>query len=179
MARLRWQPVASLLLCLFGLGVSVYLSITHFDQAALACSDSGTINCAKVTTSPQSYVFGIPVAFLGLFFFVPMLVLCLPRSWRARQRWVHLARLALSVTGVGMIIYLISMELFVIKAICLWCSSVHIATFLLFVVIVTSSPIVLADGYGDVDLDPWYRILLPGGSSADSATRPPVTADAE
>lgn len=174
MTRLRWQPVVSLLLCLFGIGVSIYLSITHFDKAALACSDSGTIDCAKVTTSPQSYVFGIPVAFLGLFFFVPMLVLCLPRSWRAPQRWIHLARLALAVVGVGMIIYLISMELFVIKAICLWCSSIHLVTFLLFVVIVTSSPVVLGDGYGDPDIDPWYRIVLPA-----AATGPPPLAQVD
>ena len=44
---------------------------------------SGAINCEKVTTSPQSYVFGIPVAMLGLVFFVPMLVLCLPAAWRS------------------------------------------------------------------------------------------------
>jgi uncharacterized membrane protein len=50
-----------------------------------------------------------------------------------------------------MIIYLIIAELFIIKAICLWCSSVHVITFLLFVVIVTASPTVLGhdDGYGD------------------------------
>jgi len=32
---------------------------------------NSTFNCEKVTTSPQSEVFGIPVAILGLFFFVP------------------------------------------------------------------------------------------------------------
>ena len=67
-----------------GLGVSIYLTITHFDKVALVCSDSGAINCEKVTTSPQSYVFGIPVAMLGLAFFVPMIVLCLPAAWRSR-----------------------------------------------------------------------------------------------
>ena len=39
-----------------------------------------------------------------------------------------------------MIIYLIIAELFIIKAICLWCSAVHVITFLLFVIIVTASP---------------------------------------
>ena len=69
-------------------------------------------------------------------------------AWRSADRRIHLARLVLSVTGVGMILYLISAELFVIKAICLWCSSVHVATFILFVVIATASPVVLAPGYG-------------------------------
>jgi uncharacterized membrane protein len=139
----RWQPVATLLLALFGLGVSVYLTITHFDKVALVCSDSGTINCAKVTTSPQSVIFGIPVAMLGLVYFVPMVLLCLPAAWRSPDRRVHLARLGLAVVGVGMILYLLIAELFLIKAICLWCSSVHVVTFLLFVIIVTASPMVL------------------------------------
>ena len=53
-----------------------------------------------------------------------------------------------------MIIYLISAELFVIKAICLWCSSVHIATLALFIIIATASPIMLAPGYGEADAVP-------------------------
>jgi uncharacterized membrane protein len=150
---LRWQPLASLLLSVYGLGASIYLTITHFEPKALECVTSKTFNCEKVTQSPQSEILGIPVARLGLAFFVPMLVLCLPALWRTSRRWVHLARLALSVTGVGMIIYLISAELFIIKAICLWCTSVHVATFFLFVIIATSAPVVLAPGYGTTSPD--------------------------
>ena len=58
------------------------------------------------------------------------------------------------MTGVGMIIYLISAELFIIKAICLWCSSVHVATLALFIIIATASPIVLAPGYGEPERTP-------------------------
>ena len=153
MPTLRWQSVVTLLLSIAGLGIATYLTVTHFDKVALVCSDSGAINCAKVTSSPQSEIFGIPVAMLGLAFFVPMIVLCLPAAWRSTDRRIHLARLALSVTGVGLIIYLIIAELFLIKAICLWCSAVHVITFLLFVIIVTASPIVLAPGSGSDDDD--------------------------
>jgi uncharacterized membrane protein len=153
--RLRWEPIVTTLLCVAGLGVSTYLTITHFDKKALVCSGGGVIDCAKVTTSPQSEIFGIPVAFLGLFFFVPMLVLCLPRAWASANRLVHLARLALSITGVGMILYLITAELFVIKAICLWCSSVHLITFILFVIIATTSPKVLSPPASDPDEEDW------------------------
>ena len=145
---LRWQPLATLALSIVGLGIATYLTITHFDKVALVCSDNGTINCAKVTTSPQSEIVGIPVAMLGLAFFIPMIALCLPAAWRSADRRIHLARLVLSVTGVGTIIYLIIAELFIIKAICLWCSGVHLVTFILFVIIVTASPVVLSPGYG-------------------------------
>lgn len=148
MPTLRWQPVTTLLLCVYGLGASVYLTYTHFEPKALFCASNGTINCEKVTQSPQSEIVGIPVAMLGLFFFVPMLLLCLPAAWRSADRRIHLARLAMAIVGVGMILYLIVAELFLIKAICLWCTSVHVATFLLFVVIATSAPVVLTPGYG-------------------------------
>ncbi len=153
MPTLRWQPIATLLLAIAGLGVSIYLTVTHFDKVLLVCDSNATINCEKVTTSPQSEIFGIPVAMLGLAYFVPMIALCLPAAWRSADRRIHLARLTLSVIGVGMILYLIITELFVIKAICLWCSSVHVMTFALFVIIVTAAPVVLAPGYGSPDGD--------------------------
>jgi uncharacterized membrane protein len=134
--------------------VSVYLTITHFDtRIALSCpAGGGIINCEKVTTSPQSYVFGIPLAVLGLAYFVPMLGLSLPWAWRAADRRLHLARLALAAVGVGMIIYLVIAELFIIKNICLWCTSVHVLTFILFVIVVTSSPLLLSPDYR-LDID--------------------------
>jgi uncharacterized membrane protein len=148
MRTLRWQVTATLLLCIGGLGIATYLTVTHFDKVALICSDSGAINCGKVTTSPQSVIFGVPVAMLGLLYFIPMIALCLPAAWRSADRRIHLARLLLSITGVGMILYLITAELFIIKAICLWCTGVHVITFILFAITVTASPIVLAPGYG-------------------------------
>jgi uncharacterized membrane protein len=155
--RLRWQPLATLVLSIVGLGIATYLTITHFDKVALVCSDSGAINCGKVTTSPQSVIAGIPVAMLGLAFFIPMIALCLPAAWRSADRRIHLARLILSVIGVGTIIYLITAELFIIKAICLWCSGVHLVTFILFVIIVTASPVVLAPDYGSDAGDDYDR----------------------
>jgi uncharacterized membrane protein len=147
---LRWQPIVTTLLCLCGLGVATYLTITHFDtHLALACPKTTTFNCETVTTSAQSHILGIPVAVLGLLYFVPMLLLCLPVAWRSADRRVHLARLVFASIGVGTIIYLIIAELFLIKAICLWCTSVHLITFILFVIVATSSPIVLSAGYGD------------------------------
>ncbi|MCU1490855.1 MAG: Vitamin epoxide reductase [Acidimicrobiaceae bacterium] len=130
--------VVTPLLCVLGLGVSIYLTVAHYTQAVLAfCAENSTINCEKVTTSPQSEVFGIPVAVLGLAFFVPMLVLCLPVAWRSANRFVAPLRMASAVVGIGFVCYLLYAELFEIKAICLYCTSVHVLTFLVFVCVVT------------------------------------------
>ena len=125
------------MLAVIGLVVSAYLTYAHYaDADALACPDSATVNCAKVTTSSQSEVFGVlPVAVLGLAYFVGMLVLCLPVAWRSLGPLVHRLRLAGVGAGVAMVIYLVYAELFQIEAICLYCTAVHVVTVLLFVVV--------------------------------------------
>jgi uncharacterized membrane protein len=129
-----WMQIATFVLALAGLGVSIYLTIAHFTESALAgCSESGLVNCTKVTTSPQSYVFGIPVAVLGLAFFVFAVVIMSPWAWRASRREIHLVRMASLVVGIGFVLYLIYAELFIIGSICLYCTSVHAITFVLFV----------------------------------------------
>jgi uncharacterized membrane protein len=129
-----WFQVVTWFLSLAGLGVSIYLTIAHFTDKPLAgCSESGLVNCTKVTTSPQSYVFGIPVAVLGLAFFVAAVALMSPWAWRWARRDVALIRLASLVVGMGFVLYLLYAELFTIGSICLYCTSVHAITFLLFV----------------------------------------------
>jgi len=129
-----WLQIATLALALAGLGVSIYLTIAHFTESALAgCSESGLVNCTKVTTSPQSYVFGIPVAVLGLAFFVFAVAIMSPWAWQSARREVHLIRIASMVVSIGFVLYLIYAELFTIGSICLYCTSVHVITFLLFV----------------------------------------------
>jgi uncharacterized membrane protein len=131
-----WMQILTFALAVAGLGVSVYLTIAHFTESALiGCSESGAINCQKVTTSPQSYVFGIPVAVLGLAFYVFAVAIMSPWAWRWMRREVALLRLASVVAGIGFVIYLLYAELFEIGSICLYCTSVHALTFLLFILV--------------------------------------------
>jgi uncharacterized membrane protein len=131
----RWVPVAGLVLSVVGLAVSTYLTITHYtDPKVLACPESSTINCAKVTTSPESVILGIPVAVLGLPFFVIMTAVNLPQAWRSSVDWLHWIRLGSNLVGIVFVLYLVYVELFKVDAICLWCTSVHVLTFLLLIV---------------------------------------------
>jgi len=141
-----WYQLTTWLLSLAGLGVSTYLTVAHFTSSAiLACSDKGLVNCAAVTTSPESEVFGIfPVAVLGLAFYVFMFAATSPWAWRLNWpplRWIRFGSVAV---GMVFVLYLIYTELFTLNAICLWCTSVHVITFLLFGLIVFG----LAAGYG-------------------------------
>lgn len=129
---LRWTTLA---LSLGGLGVSLYLTITHYTTSVtLTCPATGIVNCAKVTTSPQSMVFGvIPVAVIGLAYYAGLVALTTPRAWRAGSlRWVRAGALA---AGIAFVLYLVYTELFTLDAICLWCTSVHVITITLFILV--------------------------------------------
>jgi len=134
----QWFQLTTLILSVAGLGVSIYLTIVHYaSPKLLVCSANGTINCEKVVTSPESMVFGVfPVAVLGLAFYVFMVAINSPWAWRSRLPAIWWARLGGIITGIGFVLYLLYAEIVEIGNICLWCTSVHVITFLLFVLLV-------------------------------------------
>ena len=128
-----WLPATSLTLSVLGLAAAAYLTFEHFTSSTtLACPETGVVNCAKVTTSSYATVLGMPVAVLGLAFFVGMVALCLPVAWRATSPWLHRGRLAAVSVGAVSVLYLVWVELFAVNAICLWCTAVHVVTLCLF-----------------------------------------------
>jgi uncharacterized membrane protein len=134
-----WVPVASLALSLAAVGISSYLTVAHYtNPAALACPDTGIVNCALVTTSSWSVLIGIPLADLGLVWAVAMAILTAPWAWRSSARWVDGARLAASGAGAVMVLCLVYVELFRIGAICLWCTAMHVTTVCLFGVVLAA-----------------------------------------
>jgi uncharacterized membrane protein len=141
-----WLQLSTWVLALAGLGVSIYLTIAHYNTSvSLVCPATGGINCEKVTTSPESVVFGIfPVAVLGLAFYVFLAAITSPWAWRAPWPVVRWARAGSVIVGMGFVLYLLYAELFSIGAICLWCTSVHVITFVIFALVMFSA----AAGYG-------------------------------
>lgn len=128
----RWPALVTFPLALLGLADSVYLTITHFDKHALVCKAGGHINCELVTQSKYSEIFGhIPVAILGLAYFVAVTALCSPWVWRIRDLWLDRARLAALVVGMGTVVYLLTAEAR-LHAICIYCTGIHIVTFGIF-----------------------------------------------
>ncbi|HEY7948243.1 MAG TPA: vitamin K epoxide reductase family protein [Acidimicrobiales bacterium] len=138
----RRVRITALVLSLLGLADSTYLTIAHFTTNLLAqtCAANSVINCTKVTTSPQSVIVHIPVAILGLAFYVAMTAINLPPLWKTTDVRVAWLRLAMVVSGIGFVLYLIYAELFEIKAICEYCTGVHVVTFALFVLVVVTLP---------------------------------------
>ncbi len=134
--RLWWPPALGLFLCGLGLGVAGYLTYEHYTgSTSLSCPAGGSkfINCLGVTTSIYSKIHGVPVAVLGLVFFAVMAVLQSPPAWRSGFWGIRIGRVLWALVGVATALNLIYDELFRLDEICLWCTSVHVISLLLFV----------------------------------------------
>jgi uncharacterized membrane protein len=135
-SRPGWLAPTSMVLSVGGLLVSAYLTFEHYTgNETLACTVTDVIDCAKVTSSPWSMLFGVPVALLGLLYFVSVIPLMLPSVWRRSVPWLDWLRIGWVTIGLGMVLYLVWAELFRINAICLWCTVVHVITFVLWIVV--------------------------------------------
>ena len=104
-----------------GLGIGLYLSYVTLTNNQIMCGPIG--DCMTVQSSPYARLFGIPMAVWGVVFYLGILLLWLAQRFLAG----NLNRLGLfgltgfSLFGVLFSIYLTSLELFFIHAICLWC----------------------------------------------------------
>lgn len=123
---------------LAGLLVAAYLTVEHFTASAtLVCSSGAVVNCQQVTTSSYSLLFGVPVALLGLLYFVAGGIF----GWLLAPRWpagrVHAAGTLLTGVGVGFVLYLVWAEM-QLGQICSWCTVIHVLIVGLFVYYLTS-----------------------------------------
>lgn len=118
---LRWALLA--LLGLPGSAVASYLTYSHWADQPTVCGGIG--QCELVQTSEYSDVAGVPVALLGLLYFLAMSALALARLWRAPAalELAQPAAFSLALAGTAFVAYLTYVELFVLEAICIWCVS--------------------------------------------------------
>ncbi len=144
-----WLQLTTFALSLLGLGDSIYLTsaeiAAHGGKVQVSCpGGGGVVSCFDVLNSSQSDLFGhIPMAYLGLGFFVFMVVITSPWAWRADRQpilapWAQIRRIRMTAVGIGMVfvLYLVYAEIIEIGHICLYCTGVHIITFLLFCLLV-------------------------------------------
>lgn len=97
-----------------GAAVAGYLTYVHYKPDALICTSGG--GCETVQDSSYAELVGIPVALLGIFAFLAVLVLVAWDSELART-----LAAAIALTGVGFAVYLLVLQAFVIDAWCVWC----------------------------------------------------------
>ena len=82
----KYLPALILLLALVGVVDSVILSYEHLYPRFVPCVGNAWADCGKVLSSSYSTLFGIPLAFIGLFHYglltaVAYDTLFMPRKW--------------------------------------------------------------------------------------------------
>ena len=109
-----------LLLALAGAAISTYLSLVRATGGEAVCDPSR--GCDVVAASPYAVLLGIPVAYLGLVFSV-VLVAVTATWWLRADRRALQGAWVLLLLGTFFVAYLTFLELFVIKAVCIWCAT--------------------------------------------------------
>lgn len=129
---------ALLILAILGMADAIYLTLAHYDdQVVLACPSTGFVNCGPVLTSKYSYVPGteLPISLPGLAWCLVIAGLALVGLFLgAERRWLRLATFFWTLLGMLTVLYLIYVEIVLVRNLCLWCTVLHFLILLMFLI---------------------------------------------
>ena len=113
-----WIAVA--VLCLGGLGIAAYLTVTSFTEQGPAC---GLVpGCKEVAASEYSRILGFPVAGLGMIGYSALLLGSLAAVGMGRPPGVlRLGLVGVAGFAAAFSVYLTIVEISVIHAVCVYC----------------------------------------------------------
>lgn len=123
-----------------GLGVSTYLTFVHFAAAQLVCTVGGPVNCERVLGSGYAVIAGssVPTSAAGIVWFgISATLAAAMLLGIGRQSTLHAIQVAWSIAGLLTVVYLLFVEIVLVGAICLWCTTAHALVVAIFVLTVT------------------------------------------
>jgi uncharacterized membrane protein len=107
----------ALIIGILGFLDATYLTIQHYKNVIPPCTISG---CEIVLTSQYSTILGIPLALLGSFFYLTVIILALVLLTSFRKIILQVFYL-FSITGLLVSLALLFLQAFVIKSFCQYC----------------------------------------------------------
>ena len=110
----------TLLLAFLGIADAWYLTESAYTGTPLTCDISGLDGCNTVAQSSYSHLLGYPLALYGVFFFSLLFVLAAVALF-APRRTVYFALKILGIIGLVASLIFICIQLFLIKAVCVYC----------------------------------------------------------
>ncbi|MDX2165671.1 MAG: vitamin K epoxide reductase family protein [Deltaproteobacteria bacterium] len=131
--------IATLVLALIGLAIGLELSHTHWQltqKIAPACNVSSAINCEVVLSSDYAYLFGIPIAWTAVAAYAGFALAALV-AWQTgsaqRRRQLASGLFIAAVAALGFSLYLALVSVFVLGAICPFCTGLYVVNLALLV----------------------------------------------
>jgi uncharacterized membrane protein len=136
--RARVRPILGVhpglilaVLDIIGLAIALYLSVVELNGGVPVC---GPLHgCEEVARSEYSRIAGIPVAVFGVGLSLVLLALAIA-WWRTDLYVLLLVHYGLSLGGVLFEVYFLYLQVFVIGAVCVWCTSYGLSLIARFVV---------------------------------------------
>ena len=124
-----------LLLGIIGIIDSSYLTYEHYANVIPPCTVNNILpffnDCGQVLRSRYAVIFGVPLALLGLIHYTILtLVIGLAISTNKKLWWFWL--FFQTAAGAFFSVYLMYLQLFVIKSLCLYCTLSALTSFILF-----------------------------------------------
>ncbi len=131
----KWLYRATFALVIVGLLVSIYMTIYKVTSNDSMCLGSG--DCSTVNASIYSEVNGIPVAVVGVFGYLAILGVLLfeNRNSFFKQNGT-LMIFGMALTGFIFTVWLIYVEIALLKALCPFCVTSQVAMTLIFIMAV-------------------------------------------
>lgn len=104
---------------------------------------SGLFNCDSVINSVYGNIWGIPLSFLGAFYFI-----CLLAIYGVRYENEYVIAIV-SIVGILSVADFLYIEVVLVNHFCLYCTSIHIIVILIFILI---GPPAIVNSYQDLKL---------------------------
>lgn len=115
-----------------GIGDTVYLSYEKLHGIIPSCAILN--GCEKVLTSAYSNIYGVPLAYIGLVFYVYMLGLAVLLAIDPQSRGLKFGAVVYTAIGLLLSIGFELFQYFYIGAMCLYCAISALTALLLFVI---------------------------------------------
>ena len=116
--RAKIIAIVFLIISFIGFLDSSYLTVQHYRGEPPSCAIF--TGCETVASSRYAMVGPIPLALLGLLYYLAIFILTVAYFDTKKERLLLLAAL-LTIAGFLASLYFVYLQLFVIKAICLYC----------------------------------------------------------
>ena len=133
-ARLRriHPGVILAVLDVIGLVIALYLSVVELGGGVPYCGP--LMGCETVAASEYAWIGGIPVAVYGVA--LSLVLLTLAVAWvRTNKPALLDVHYGLSLIGVIFEVYFLSLQVFVIHAVCIWCTAYGVSLVARFLVV--------------------------------------------
>lgn len=128
--------VIAFVLLVFGIGVSAYLTLHHYEvlyglaDSKSVCNVNETLDCDAVNSSSYSEFLGVPVAIIGGFVFLVQLLLLFGIKAFAEDEKKILKRFFFYISSANVVVtvFLAFVQTFILKTYCLFCLSLYVVT---------------------------------------------------